>query len=135
MLAIALAGLITAAPATEPTPQVHFVSEQRAYAKAGIEVRMLVEDGDAYLGRLAFDAGTYVPPHRHETSEEFITLTSGEGEMLIGGKPVRLKAGDAVRIPKNVLHDFRAVGSGKVEAVQVYSPRGPEDRFRAWPAK
>lgn len=135
MSPLALLAVIAAGAATEPTPQVRFVSDQRAYVKAGIEVRMLVEDGDAYLGKLVFAQGTYVAAHRHETSEELITLTSGEGEMLIEGKAVRLKAGDAVRIPKNVVHDFRVLGAGAVEAVQVYTPRGPEARFRSWPTK
>lgn len=135
MVFVALAALVASGAVTQPTPQVRTVSEQRAYVKAGIEVRMLVEDGDAYLGKLVFAPGTHVAPHRHETSEELITLTSGEGEMLIAGKPVRLKAGDAVRIPKNVVHDFRVIGEAKVEAVQVYSPRGPEDRFRSWPTR
>lgn len=135
MLSFALTALIAAGAATEPTPQVRYVADQRAYVKAGIEVRMLVEDGDAYLGKLVFAPGVTVPAHRHETSEELITLTRGEGEMVIAGKLVRLKAGDAVRIPKNMLHDFRVVGGDAVEAMQVYTPRGPEERFRAWPAK
>lgn len=134
---VTLLALIAAAapvPATEAVPQVVPAAAQHAYEKNGIRVHMLVEDGDAYLGRLVFAPGAGVPPHRHAASEELLSVVRGAGELTIDGKPVRVKAGDAVRIPVNALHDFKAVGDAPVELMQVYSPRGPEARFRDWPA-
>lgn len=129
LLAFALA-------ATAASVTVHPAASQNVYAQKGVEVRMWVEDAEgAYVGRLRFEPGTVVPPHRHETSEELLTLTAGQGEMTIDGKLVTVKAGDAIRIPKNTLHDFKATGSVTVEAVQVYAPKGPEARFKSWPQK
>lgn len=128
--------LIAFAFAATGAVTVHPIANQNVYAQKGIEVRMLVEDGDnAYLGALHFAAGATVPAHRHPHSEELLTVTRGEGEMTIDGKPVKLKAGDAVHIPMNALHDFRATGREPVDLIQVYAPKGAEDRFRSWPKK
>ena len=38
----------------------------------------------------------------------------------------------ALRIPAGVTHSFTVGGEQPMEIVQVYSPGGPEQRFRAW---
>jgi quercetin dioxygenase-like cupin family protein len=108
---------------------------QPVYRAKGIEVQMLVENAGAYLGKLRFEPGTKVPAHRHPESEELLTILSGAGTMTIDGKVVEVRAGDAVRIPVNALHDFAASATHPVEAIQTYTPRGPEERFRSWPKR
>jgi quercetin dioxygenase-like cupin family protein len=127
---------LLAAYALAATVTVHPAASQNVYAQKGTEVRMWVEDAEgAYAGTLRFEPGTAVAAHRHETSEELLVLTAGQGEMTLDGKTVTVKAGDAIHIPKQTLHAFKATGGVPVEAVQIYAPKGPEDRFKAWPRK
>ena len=54
--------------------------------------------------------------------------------MRMDDEEIRVEAGMAVRIPAGVEHSFQATGTEPVEIVQVYSPAGPEQRFRQWEA-
>lgn len=137
MLAILAHTLVLAAqPVSDATVQIIHPAERVIYTQKGIEAEALVDRAPgAYLGRLRFEPGAKVPPHRHPTSDEMITIVSGEGLMTVGGRKTAVKAGDAIYIPMNVEHDFETAGTSAVEAIQVYSPKGPEERFRTWPKK
>ncbi len=136
-----LAGMLAAgapaqAPATaESAVVVHRAGAAGAWENAGIRVTPLVDDAaGVYLGRLDFAPGAKVPPHRHPESEELISIVSGEGVIMVDGRKVTVKPGDSVRIPINALHDFAVEGAQPVHAIQVYTPKGPEARFKTWPA-
>lgn len=88
--------------------------------------------GAAYLGRGTFYPGASVPEHRHESSEELLYILAGRGTMILGEETMEVSPGMGIRIPAGVPHSFRVVGDRPVEVVQVYSPGGPEDRFREW---
>lgn len=123
-------------PTTAATPQIIHASDRTTYVQNGIAAEPLVDRASgAYLGRLRFEPGSKVPPHRHATAEEMIVILSGEGVMKINGRKTPVIRGDAIYIPRDVEHDFETVGASPVEAIQVYSPRGPEERFRTWPRK
>jgi mannose-6-phosphate isomerase-like protein (cupin superfamily) len=102
------------------------------------EVRILIDpaespDAPAYLGRGTFRPGAAVAEHVHEGSTEILYLLEGEGRMTIEGQEVAVRAGDAVRVPRGARHSFRVTGDRPVEALQLYVPPGPEERFKAWP--
>jgi putative monooxygenase len=82
---------------------------------------------DAAVSVLVLDKGAEVPAHVHETSDEVLYVTSGSVEMTVAGKAVQAKSGDVVFIPRNTKHSAKA--TTKLEAVQVYAPPGPEQRF------
>jgi hypothetical protein len=39
----------------------------------------------------------------------------------------------ALYLPAGLEHAVRVTGKDSVKAVQIYSPAGPEARFKAWP--
>jgi quercetin dioxygenase-like cupin family protein len=80
------------------------------------------------VDRLSVDKGGSVPPHKHETSDELIYVLDGKGTTTIGGKTLAIAAGDSIRIPAGVEHSL--VVTEKWNAVQVYAPAGPEQRFK-----
>lgn len=82
------------------------------------------------LTRLVLEPGAEVPLHVHAGSAEILLVESGEVEMSIGGEPFHARAGDAIYIPADVPHSARVTSAGPLTAVQVYSPPGPELRFR-----
>lgn len=83
------------------------------------------------VDRLVLNKGAAVPPHRHEGSAEILVIVSGSVDMIINGAPVHAGAGDAVQIPAGVEHSATAVEA--LDAVQIYTPPGPEQRFTAGP--
>jgi quercetin dioxygenase-like cupin family protein len=88
----------------------------------------------AYLGRGTFLPGAELPPHRHDDSEELIYVISGRGTMMLGGYRLPVEPGTAFRIPAGIEHSFKVDGDQPVEVVQVYTPAGPEQRFKGWEA-
>ncbi len=52
--------------------------------------------------------------------------------MTLGDAAITVEKGMALRIPAGVAHSFTVGGEEPMEIVQVYSPGGPEQRFRAW---
>ena len=89
-------------------------------------------DDASYLGRAVFLPGARSPVHQHLESEELIYVLSGSGTMTLGDATLAVEKGMALRIPAGVAHSFIVGGEGPMEVIQVYSPGGPEQRFRAW---
>ena len=69
-----------------------------------------------------------VPAHTHEESDELLYVLKGGGLLKLGGRSIELSSESAAWIPKGVEHSFVAGPQG-IEAVQIYSPGGPEQRF------
>ena len=102
--------------------------------KATMALLLVADPPAAYLGRGTFLPGAELPPHRHDASEELIYVISGRGTMTLGGYRLPVEAGTAFRIPAGIEHSFKVNGDQPVEVVQVYSPAGPEQRFKGWEA-
>ncbi len=92
---------------------------------------------EAAMSELLLLPGATVPEHTHDTSGELVYILEGHGQMTIDGQPREVRAGMAIFIPAGVKHSV--VADTKVEplrALQVYTPGGPEQRFRSnQPAK
>jgi quercetin dioxygenase-like cupin family protein len=99
------------------------------------EVQMLFSDPKFYLGRLTFSPGSGVAEHNHQASLEIVYILAGTGELVLDGKKSTLKAGDVIHVPVGMNHAFRNSGSETVDLIQIYSPPGPEERFKAWNIK
>jgi mannose-6-phosphate isomerase-like protein (cupin superfamily) len=104
------------------------------------EVQMLLtsektKDTNIYLGRARFLPGASVPEHVHETSVEVVYIFGGSGQLKIGRETTEVKEGDAIYIPRNTPHSFQNTGAVPVSILQMYTPAGPEERFRSWEPK
>ncbi len=86
----------------------------------------------SYLGRAVFQPGARSPVHQHPESEELVYVLSGSGTMTLGDATLAVEVGMALRIPAGAPHSFTVGCEEPMEIVQVYSPGGPEQRFRAW---
>lgn len=104
------------------------------------EVQMLItpertNDKNVYFGRGRFLPGATIPEHVHERSAEIVYILSGSGHLKIATESFEVHGGDAVYIPQNTLHSFENTGELPVSVLQMYSPSGPEERFRSWTTK
>lgn len=101
-------------------------------------VTMLSETPN-YLGRLVAQPGAAVPEHVHPTSDELIYVLSGAGEMRLEGTEgaIPVTPGMGIQIRRGLKHSFAVPASAKepLVVVQVYTPSGPEQRFKVPPIK
>ena len=74
-------------------------------------------------------AGTKIPEHVHPVETELLYILAGSGSMTVNGVKLPVTPTSVVQIPANTKHAFTA--SADVRAVQVYTPAGPEQRFKA----
>ena len=97
----------------------------------------------AYHARIGFeDAGTPsltlllmsknapVAEHVHAGEWELLAILEGEGELLRKDGNVKVAPGTFVAIPPGVAHGYRPSGNAPTFAVQMYTPPGPEQRFK-----
>lgn len=80
------------------------------------------------LQRLEIDAGAAIPEHVHDTSTELLYVLSGAGTMTVDGVSLPVEPTSVIQIPAGTPHAFTA--SAAMVALQVYTPAGPEQRFK-----
>lgn len=125
-------------PKRGPRPLVRSVADAEALPILGgkAEVRILFDasisgDKSAYLGAMVAKPGVVVPLHRHSESSEYLFVIEGDAEMTVAGKVIPVRAGDGIQIPPGVEHGVTISGGADFKAIQLYSPAGPEQRFKA----
>lgn len=97
---------------------------------------MIYLDGDpngppiASLGTLDGAPTLAVPEHIHERSAEVLWIQDGSGTMRVGDETRPIQPGTFVYVPPQTLHGFVPDGTRPLFAYQVYTPSGPEQRFR-----
>ena len=91
----------------------------------------------AALDVLLMSADAPVPQHQHDKEWEILAALQGEGELLRTpsgpaaiAEHVPMKAGSIAYVPPSVLHSWTPSGAAPLLAIQLYSPPGPELRFR-----
>jgi quercetin dioxygenase-like cupin family protein len=100
------------------------------------QVRILLEPQDTGSPALALDViefapGFEAPRHQHPGSEEVLYFTAGGGTLMVGSESYPFAAEDAVHVPADQPHGAKFGREDKTIAIQIYTPAGPEQRFRA----
>ena len=73
------------------------------------------------FGTCLINPGQRNPLHSHPNCEEYLYVVSGACEHRLGEQSVTLAPGDMIRIPRNVQHWARAIGSEPMLAIIVFS--------------
>jgi mannose-6-phosphate isomerase-like protein (cupin superfamily) len=64
------------------------------------------------------------PPHFHTGYHELFMVLEGEMDFLINGEPRKVKQGESINLPPNVIHTFKNSGSSTCKFVNIHSPKG-----------
>lgn len=80
---------------------------------------------------LSLPANGEVADHVHAGETELLYVLAGSGTMTVNGVAMAIAPTSVVQIPKNTRHAFTAATD--VRAVQIYTPGGPEQRFKLRP--
>ncbi len=80
---------------------------------------------------LAMPGNAKVPEHVHAGETELLYVLAGSGTFTVAGVDLAVTPTSTIQIPPNTKHSFTA--STDFRAVQIYTPAGPEQRFKAKP--
>lgn len=72
------------------------------------------------VGLVTINPGKKNPKHYHPNCEEVLYMAEGEVDHSLGDQVFHLKAGDIIRIPKDVHHDALNTGTTLVRMVVTY---------------
>lgn len=78
---------------------------------------------------LDIEGAAAIPAHVHADATELLYVISGSGTMVIDGVTLPVTPTTVIQIPAGVEHSFTA--AEPVRAIQLYTPAGPEQRFRS----
>jgi quercetin dioxygenase-like cupin family protein len=77
---------------------------------------------------LILPGGTQIAEHVHANETEVLYVLEGSGTMTVNGTALAVSSTSVVQVPPNTKHSFSA--SAAVRALQIYTPAGPEQRFK-----
>ncbi len=126
------------APLTKTAPATAFTlaraSDAKRYPRPGGEVSLLLDPATTKqpalsAAILSFAAGTAVPLHQHAAETELLYILEGAGTLTIGEATLPVEPSSVLQLPRGVPHAF--VASAPLRALQLYTPAGPEQRFKA----
>ena len=83
------------------------------YQEGSVVSRTLLNKNVGTLTLFAFDAGQSLSEHT-APFDAFVHVLDGEAEVIIGGAPKRVKAGEMVIMPANIPHAVKAPGRFKM---------------------
>lgn len=93
-------------------------------------IKMLKIAGDKNSTSFVIWIKESVKAHRHKEHTENIYILEGEGEMKINGQILKIKPGDFVNIPENVVHSVKVSSPFPMKVLSVQSPEfNGEDRI------
>lgn len=81
-------------------------------------LRAKLEGRGYVVTRYVYPPGTYFPDHSHDV-DKIDAVLSGQFLLRIAGRSVALKAGDAVAVPKGVVHSAEVVGDAAVVSLDA----------------
>jgi mannose-6-phosphate isomerase-like protein (cupin superfamily) len=88
----------------------------------------------ASLGILKMSPDGNVAPHQHDKEWEHIAILQGEGDFIQGEgdkqRTMHGTDGSMFSVPAATRHEWRSNGSRLFLGIQVYTPPGPEQRFK-----
>jgi mannose-6-phosphate isomerase-like protein (cupin superfamily) len=117
-----------AAPCPATRLDVPPSTERLVWAKGAMRAYPEATTRVVYLGRLYGNAS--VPEHLHAESWELLCGIKASGAYTLDGVAHRLADGECAEIPPGTKHSWTPDPGTNLEAVQIYSPPGPEVRFR-----
>ena len=88
------------------------------YADGAVVSKTLLEKKTGTLTIFAFDAGQGLSEHTSPYDATVLVL-DGEATLVIGGNPVKARAGQMVIMPANIPHDVQAESRFKMLLIMI----------------
>ena len=115
LIAAAAAALLTAGP----LPAAAQAQQPGATRTELLRYDLSIPGREAHQSRVDLVPGAVFPPHKH-AGEELIYVLEGTFEYVVDGKPVTVRAGEALFIPAGTVHSARNVGTGTARELATH---------------
>ena len=85
---------------------------------------LLAKTGRGQAATMVLDPGgsTGGPNNRHEGSDQWLYVISGEGKAVVEGNTRRLEEGSLLLIEAGEAHEISNTGESSLETFSIYSP-------------
>ncbi len=113
-------------PRVKTAPQIYPIASGQA--EIGLYFDRASGHEAASLATLTAQPGMRIPAHERET--EMVLVLAGTGAMTIDGDTYPIAPMTAIQIPPGTEHAVVASGPEPLRVLQVYTPSGPEQRFK-----
>jgi quercetin dioxygenase-like cupin family protein len=100
--------------------QVTRLVDLAGYQEGSIVSRTIIDKKTGTVTFFAFDKGQGLSEHT-APFDALVYLLDGEAEIVISGKPFRLKAGEMVSMPANDPHALKAITRFKMVLTMIRS--------------
>jgi mannose-6-phosphate isomerase-like protein (cupin superfamily) len=115
-------------PRVQAAPQIYPIAGGQA--EVGLYFDRASGHEAASLATLTARPGMRIPAHVHERETEMVLVLAGTGTMTIDGDTYPIAPMTAIQIPPGTEHAVEVSGPEPLRALQVYTPSGPEQRFK-----
>lgn len=97
---------------------------KKAKVKAGDGFNVILKKSQSEAAAMVLDEGesTGGPDNRHEQSDQWMYVISGEARAKVGGSDVTLAPGDLLLIEKGEAHEIRNSGKAPFKTLNIYVP-------------
>jgi len=93
-------------------------------------IHVLPLESDSLTSSFIIWVKSEVRAHYHRYHTEQVIVLEGEGIMQLGGKSLKVVAGDFITIPKNTVHSVQTTSEQPLKVLSIQSPRFTgEDRI------
>lgn len=96
------------------------VSESLQYQAGGIVSRMILKKDTGSVTLFAFDKGQDLSEHS-APFDALVHVVEGKAEVLIGGEPQEVPAGEMILLPANIPHALKALEKFKMILTMIRS--------------
>ena len=95
-------------------------SESVEYSEGGVVSKTILKKKTGNISLFSFGKGEALSEHT-APFDAMITVVDGRGEIIIGGKPFLLEAGQNIIMPANIPHAVNAVEKFKMVLTMIKS--------------
>ncbi len=99
---------------------------QQKHLQFGRGFRVVLGDDRSQAAQMTLAPGQTEggPDNRHRGADQWLFVVEGEGEAIVEGKRVELRAGSLVLIQRGETHEIRNNGREPLKTLNVYVPPG-----------
>ncbi len=109
--------------------KAYSLSELTPYQDGAVISRTLLQHETGTLTVFSFDAGQALSEHT-VPFHAFVQVLDGEAEIIIGGNPVTVTAGEIVLMPGGISHEVKAVKRFKMLLTLFRSTSAENSEFK-----
>lgn len=109
--------------------KAYTLADMTPYQDGAVVSRTLLQHETGTLTVFSFDAGQALSEHT-VPFHAFVQVLDGEAQIIIGGKPVTVAAGEIVLMPGGISHEVKAIKRFKMLLTLFRSTSGANSEFK-----